>query len=307
MTFPRLLRLINLLLVGLLVWLLGTIISRLIEYRYLKVPFQAAIFVASASRMDDRPIDISEFQPIIDFNVFNAEVGRQETTVVNEEATPVPGENLKLIIDNLQLIGISLRSGKSRYCILRDRAKNKEDLFSLGDTVFDTNAIVSRIVAISGRQQVTIKLGNESAVLEYQQDEPAKTASPSQAPKPMAKAEPVRTAESRYSSDGTNFYITSEEVDTHLNNFAQLLNQARMVPFFKKGQHQGYQVKAIDKGSLYEKLGLQNNDIIEEINGEPLDSMEKVMGLFKKLRNERAFTVKINRKGASQFQNYHIN
>ena len=110
-----------------------------------------------------------------------------------------------------------------------------------------------------------------------------------------------------YTTNGRDFYITSNEIEAELDNFAKLINQARMVPYFKKSQHKGYQIKAIDKGSLYEKLGFKNNDVIEEINGDPLDSMEKVMGTFKRLRNEREFSVNVQRKGVPLFFNIHIN
>ena len=114
---------------------------------------------------------------------------------------------------------------------------------------------------------------------------------------------------SSYSTDGKNFHISATEVDTHLNDFGSLLNQARMVPYFKNGKHQGFKVKAIDKGSRYQKLGLKNNDIISAVNGESLADAggEKLMGLFKLLRNEREFTVEIQRSGKSEVLNYYVN
>ena len=126
-------------------------------------------------------------------------------------------------------------------------------------------------------------------------------------PQNVKKSSPKPASPSSYSTDGQNYYIDSTEVDSHLNNFATLLNQARMVPHFVKGKHQGYKVKAIDKGSLYEKLGLRNNDIITELNGEPLDSPERVMSLFKQLRNEREFSVKLNRRGTPMVFNIYVN
>jgi type II secretion system protein C len=309
---PRLLLFINLLLGCLLIWLVGIAIARVIEDHFLKIPFRPIQVTPQAQRGQDRPLDFAAFQPIIQYNVFNAEVSRPVLQAPVEEATVVEGESLQQRIAGLQLIGVSLRPGEFQYSVIRDRSKNQEDLFGVGDTVFETGATVSRISVAKDQPQVHLKLGRETAVLTYLEEAVAQqpTPAPRAVQRPAARPEPApapAVTRSEYTTDGSNYHITSTEVDNHLNNFAQLLNQARMVPYFKGGQHQGYQVKAIDRGSLYEKMGLQNNDIIEEINGQPLDSMEKVMGLFQKLRNERAFTVKINRAGADRFQNYHIN
>ena len=96
-------------------------------------------------------------------------------------------------------------------------------------------------------------------------------------------------------------------VDHELNNFSKLLNQARVVPNFKDGKHNGYLIKAIDRGSLYEKLGLNNNDVIKTINGEEINSPEKAFSLLKMLRNEREITLQIERAGNTKSLLYHIN
>ena len=84
------------------------------------------------------------------------------------------------------------------------------------------------------------------------------------------------------------------------------MNQARVVPYFKNGKSAGYKIKAIDKGSLYEKLGLINNDIIKEINGEEIDSPEKAFQLLKLLRNEREISLSLMRGNTSKNLTYYI-
>ena len=95
-------------------------------------------------------------------------------------------------------------------------------------------------------------------------------------------------------------------LDGELNDFTKLINQARVVPELAEGKFTGYRIKAIDEGSLYQKMGLQNDDIIEQINGQAIDSPEKAMNLFRALRNEKEITLKLKREEAPLTLNYHI-
>ena len=93
-------------------------------------------------------------------------------------------------------------------------------------------------------------------------------------------------------------------VDEQLANFSQLLNDARVVPTEKDGTPL-FMFKFIRKGSIYEKLGLKNEDIILAINGFTVDSVPKALKLFETLQSEREITLKIERGGqATDFQYY---
>ena len=303
---PRVLLLLKWFAVGLLCVTIGIFSAGIFEQQFLEIPFQLSTFRPPADQKTAKPRKISEFQPIITYNIFNAEVSREKLSGVNNLVTAAPGENLKQILSNLRLVGVSLLQRQYAVCVIKNIKEKREEIFSINEPVFGTQAVVKKIFIGLSEQKVYLQLNDEIGELTYKEEA---------LPSNKTVGEPSRSKTSQnvqtdpvkgYSIDGKNFRISSGEVDSHLNNFANLLNQARMVPYFRKGQHKGYQVKAIDKGSLYEKLGLKNNDVIEEINGDPLDSMEKVMGMFKKLRNEREFTVQVNRKGASQHFNYYI-
>ncbi len=303
---PRVLLMLNWLAVGLLCITIGIFSAGIFEKQYLEIPFQLSAYRPPADQKLAKPMKINEFEPIIRYNIFNAEVSSEKLSGVNDLVTTAPGKNLKQIISNLQLVGVSLLQRQFAVCVIKNIKEKREEIFSINDPVFGTRAVVKKILIGLSEQKVYLQLNDEIGELTYKEE-----ALPSnktvRAPSQSTALQKVETDPIKdYSTDGKNFRISSGEVDSHLNNFANLMNQARMVPYFRKGQHKGYQVKAIDKGSLYEKLGFKNNDIIEELNGDPLDSMEKVLSLFKNLRNEREFSVKIDRKGKPQFFNYYI-
>lgn len=58
--------------------------------------------------------------------------------------------------------------------------------------------------------------------------------------------------------------------------------------------------------SLARKLGLQNNDVIYNINGETLDSPEKIFELAEKLEGQSKYNVRILREGMPLTHIYHV-
>lgn len=297
----------------------GNFTASIVEHEYLQIPHQEVKYVPPAKTVVDKPRRQSEFREIINQNVFNAEVRKEK--VVQPAPAPVveeqinAGEVLQKIISDLELRAIQYRKGHYIWCIIKSKKKRHEEIFTIGDEVFDSGASVKRIYTTYGNQRVLLQMGNEVGVLEYlgaeKKKAPAKPTRAASKPKRSSQrtARSTKPATSDYSNDGKNFHISATEVDSHLNDFGSLLNQARMVPYFQNGKHSGFRVKAIDKGSLYEKLGLNNNDIIKAVNGESLAEAggEKLMGLFKLLRNEREFSVEIERGGSAQTLNYYVN
>lgn len=86
-------------------------------------------------------------------------------------------------------------------------------------------------------------------------------------------------------------------VEQLMANPAQLAKQARIVPSQKDGETQGFKFYGIRRNSLPNLLGIKNGDMITEINGEPLNSVDKAMGLYTKLRRASNLTVTLQRKG----------
>jgi len=76
-----------------------------------------------------------------------------------------------------------------------------------------------------------------------------------------------------------------------------LANQVRVVPNFTDGQHDGFKVFAIRPGSLFVKIGLQNQDIIKQLNGIKLASVEDPTAALDLLKHSPVIFVDLLRKG----------
>jgi len=62
----------------------------------------------------------------------------------------------------------------------------------------------------------------------------------------------------------------------------------------------GFLVRKLKKGSLYEKLGLKQGDIITSVNGEPLNSIQDAMTQYAKLGTLSQIQIEITRNGTTR-------
>ncbi len=95
-------------------------------------------------------------------------------------------------------------------------------------------------------------------------------------------------------SGQTTFNYTRAWVDEQLGNFDKILMDARVVATESKPPR--FKFKFIKRGSLYEKLGLQKDDIILEVNGFVIDSITKALKLMETLQSEREIVLKVERQ-----------
>src|SRR5262245_19174615 len=78
----------------------------------------------------------------------------------------------------------------------------------------------------------------------------------------------------------------------------EFLSQALIVP--NPGGGGGFLVRQIQPGSLYEKLGLKPGDVIKNVNGQALASMEDVMRLYQQFGTAQRVLVEVQRQGRNE-------
>jgi len=62
----------------------------------------------------------------------------------------------------------------------------------------------------------------------------------------------------------------------------------------------GVQLNAIKPGSMFEQIGIQNGDVIQELNGIKIDSPEQSAKILLEFVDAKTFTVVVNRSGQGQ-------
>jgi len=96
--------------------------------------------------------------------------------------------------------------------------------------------------------------------------------------------------------------VPKASVNHYLVNLPELMNSARATPRFHdaaNGQRvmEGFEVGQIKEGSVVEKLGLKNGDVIFEVNGQALDSLATVVRLFSEAQSLPQATLGVLRGG----------
>jgi membrane-associated protease RseP (regulator of RpoE activity) len=77
-----------------------------------------------------------------------------------------------------------------------------------------------------------------------------------------------------------------------------LVKAARVLPNIKDGVHTGFKLFGIRPSSPFAAIGLQNGDIVTEIGGKPMNSIEAALAAHAELSMRKEWTIKGERRGA---------
>lgn len=140
---------------------------------------------------------------------------------------------------------------------------------------------------------------------------PAATPRPSRAaPHPHRRGGPATVPQDIASKiqkvSGTEFNVDRSVVDKILENQAELMRSARIVPEQKNGKVVGIRMFGIRPDTLLGTLGMKNGDRLEAINGFNMSSPEKALEAYARLRTASHLNVKLNRRGKPMSIDFHI-
>ncbi|MBZ4417110.1 type II secretion system protein GspC [Myxococcus sp. RHSTA-1-4] len=102
------------------------------------------------------------------------------------------------------------------------------------------------------------------------------------------------------------YEVPRAEIDKTLNNLNDVAMQARIVPAFKDGQAVGFKLFSIRPNSIYSKIGVQNGDVIRRINGFDMNSPEKALEIYSKMKDASRIEIEIERNGAPIRKSYNV-
>jgi general secretion pathway protein C len=106
--------------------------------------------------------------------------------------------------------------------------------------------------------------------------------------------------------DDTTFEVDRALIDKLLANPLAASKGARVTPSIKNGKPNGIKLYAIRPSSIYSKLGLSNGDTIHSINGFELDSLDKGLEVYQKVKDASSLQVSVTRRGKPVTLNYSI-
>lgn len=126
---------------------------------------------------------------------------------------------------------------------------------------------------------------------------PAPTPSPTPQPRRGPRSVPPEIASKIQRVSGTEFNVDRTVVDQIMENQAELMRSARIVPEQENGKVVGVRLYGIRPDTLLGTLGLENGDRLETINGFNMASPEKALEAYARLRTANHLSVSVNRGG----------
>lgn len=232
------------------------------------------------------------------------EVKEPEVPKVDMDSPPVHSSL------RLKLLG-TLVAGNPEWSVasIQDVVTLKTNTYMVGDMIQGAEVLEIE------RKRVIIKHNNRR---EYIDENPGDG---SMAPPPPPPVQTIAAAPVKYNDApppavglGSTIKQTSEneyevpraEIDKTLSNLNDVAMQARIVPAFKDGVAQGFKLFSIRPDSIYSKIGVQNGDVIKRINGYDLNSPEKALEVYSKLKEASRIDIEVERNGATVRKTYNV-
>jgi len=99
------------------------------------------------------------------------------------------------------------------------------------------------------------------------------------------------------SGGGLRYEISKQFLTRQLQDMNSILRTVFISPYYDNGNFVGYRISRLADSSPLKQVGIRQGDILVQINGETLDSPNKMLELFSKIDDLTAAKIDILRKG----------
>jgi len=171
------------------------------------------------------------------------------------------------------------------FIVIEERGNHKQKLYRMGDKIGAAKLIkITRNTATlkSGEQEITLKI---KATME-------------------GTLLPNSPASGKYQAPPRSLNLSKKAVNENLSDLKSIMSQAVVRPFLNEGVQNGYIISNIAPNSLYEKMGMQNGDIIIDINNKPMQSADNLLQMVNLMQSGSSITLNVKRNGKIEAINY---
>jgi len=256
----------------------------------------------------ERNIPTSAF---LDRNVFDAkredlEAERKAREKAEEEAEAEDGSPESFDATSCTMAGVSSKlvatvvstDPRQSVAVFKDGSEDEAIALRVGDEFIDKGTVKK----IEWRN-VYLDRNNRCEIVSLDEEGPKRRTTVVAEPRSKKKDDLDANVTKVKSGE---YEISRAEIDNVLSNMSKLATQARIVPSFKNGKANGFKLFSIRPNSLYDKLGIQNGDIVQQINGYEINSPDKALEIYSKLKDAQTITVDLQRRGKSRTMTYNI-
>jgi len=170
------------------------------------------------------------------------------------------------------------------FIVIEERGKNKQRLYRLGDMIGS-----AKLIKIT-RNTAVIRSGDREITLKIKETPEGSLSSPGQAPQASIPSFGVA--------------LSKSEVNEKLLDLKTIMGQAAVRPYFEAGVQEGFIISGIKPNSLYEKLGLQNGDIIIDVNSKRMQTADDILQMVNIMQSGGSIDLSLKRNGKAETINY---
>lgn len=236
---------------------------------------------------------------IKDRNLFNAEGKFPEET--NTDTKSQEGNRPSFDINaacskptvNVELVGTIFTGSTGSLATLQEQGYSEADVYREGDLIIgNEQAAVVRIE----RNRVILNNKGKKECLELAISLKDKNMNNIAINNDMSNTPAAVEA----GGAGNNCVFDEKYVQSELGSgFGTIIQKARLVPNTTDNVMNGFKIFAIDSSSLLAKTGLQNGDIITQVNETSLKQPEQGFALYQALQDEKEVRIHILRQGTT--------
>ncbi len=255
-----------------------------------KIVFKDPYFISDSKPLDDGTTGFVQNQEgagakqnsydiILQRNLFKVEIEKKEGP---DNESLYSTENLESTTLSLTLWG-TVTGGPELYAVIEDKKSRLQALYEEGDLIQD--ATIKKIL----KKEIILTFQGKDQVLEMETD-PGKSG-------PIKKSGEIPIPGTAVNNGQAPLIQTFPST---LGNTGDIMTQIKFRPFFSKGAPDGVMIYAIKPDSVFNRAGLRNGDIVKEINGTPVVSIEEASASLFDLETDPAARITLIRGGATQ-------
>jgi general secretion pathway protein C len=243
------------------------------------------------------PLDLERLAAMVGLPLPPPEPDVQEPT---RPVTDLDSEPVKSSL-RVRLLGTLLSGIKDwSFASIQDVVTQKAATFMVGEQIQG-----APILDIERNRVIVLNNGRREFINNEAGSGEAVTYTPPALPRP-SETPPPATGTGIKAVDDSHYEVPRAEIDKTLSNLNDVAMQARIVPAFKDGVAQGFKLFSIRPDSIYTKIGIQNGDVIRRINGYDLNSPEKALEIYSKLKEASRIDIEVERNGAVLQKTYNV-
>jgi len=176
---------------------------------------------------------------------------------------------------------------------VKDKSYSEADIYRVGDAIYGNEQAV---VAAVERQKIIINNQGSKECIDLDKG----AAGSGSDGFPSAPGADFGSLPNKSAGSGSEITLDAGYVEGELGpGFGKIVDAARLVPnTAPEGGVNGFKIFAIKGGTLFARIGLQNNDVITQVNETSLRQPEQGFALYQMFQDEKEVRIQLLRNGS---------